>query len=287
MYNKTLYIIYGPTCSGKSDFGVNLAKKYNSIVVNADSVQVYKELPTLSAQPKTDQFIKHLLYGVIDGKDKDFSVSKWLNMAKEIIDNHNSVIFVGGSSMYIRSLCDGISEIPSIPQKQREDSVCELLECGVDGFYKKLIKKDPEIAGKIDPKNKARLLRAYDVVSHTNVSILEFHKSKKRIIPSNCNVEKIMIDIDREELYARCDKRFDKMIKNGAIEEVADLLKLNYTRSDPVFKTIGAKEIADFLEEKTSLDHAIEVSKTLTRRYAKKQITWARNKFDDFTKVAL
>ena len=287
--SSKIVLISGPTASGKSEFAVKLAKKINGEIVNADSMQVYKELQILSARPKVKdhQNIKHYLYGFQSVK-KNFSVGDWLKLSKkkitEIKKKKKVPILVGGTGLYFKSLTDGLIKIPNIPIRVRNTIRLLNKKIGQEKFYKKLIILDKKIKNKIDPNDIQRSIRAYEVVFHTKKSLVDWYKNTKSIFDKD-DFFKIYIDYPREKLIERIYTRSKKMIKDGAVTEVQKFLKLKVKKDKTATKAIGISEIRDYLDKKADLNEMITKIAIKTRQYAKRQSTWSRGNMSDWTKV--
>ena len=287
--SSKIVLISGPTASGKSEFAIKLAKKINGEIVNADSMQVYKELQILSARPKIKDYqnIKHHLYGFQSVK-KNFSVGNWLKLSKkkitEIQNRKKVPILVGGTGLYFKSLTDGLIKIPNIPIKIRNKIRSLNKKIGQEKFYKKLITLDKKIKNKIDPNDIQRSIRAYEVKYHTKKSLVDWYKNTKSIYDKD-NFFKIYIDYPREKLIKRIHARSKRMIKDGAINEVQKFLKLRVKKDKTATKAIGINEISDYLYKKTDLNEIISKIAIKTRQYAKRQSTWSRGHMSDWKKV--
>jgi tRNA dimethylallyltransferase len=287
--SSKIVLISGPTASGKSKFAIKLAKKINGEIVNADSMQVYKELQILSARPKIKDYqsIKHHLYGFQSVK-KNFSVGDWLKLAKkkisEIQKRQKVPILVGGTGLYFKSLTDGLIKIPDIPIRIRNKIRSLNKKIGQEKFYKKLIILDKKIKNKIDPNDIQRSIRAYEVKYHTKKSLVDWYKNTKSIYDKD-NFFKIYIDYPREKLIERIYNRSNKMIKEGAIQEVKKFLKLKVKKDKTAIKAIGINEIIDYLNQKADLNEIITKIAIKTRQYAKRQSTWSRGNMSDWIKI--
>ena len=287
--SSKIVLISGPTASGKSEFAIKLAKKINGEIVNADSMQVYKELQILSARPKIKDYqnIKHHLYGFQSVK-KNFSVGDWLKLSKkkitEIQKRKKVPILVGGTGLYFKSLTDGLIKIPDIPIRIRNKIRSLNKKIGQEKFYKKLIILDKKIKNKIDPNDIQRSIRAYEVKYHTKKSLVDWYKNTKSIYDKD-NFFKIYIDYPREKLIERIYLRSKKMIRNGAVNEVQKFLKLKVKKDKTATKAIGINEISDYLDQKADLNEIITKIAIKTRQYAKRQSTWSRGNMSDWTKV--
>ncbi len=281
-----IILISGPTASGKSKVALRIANKLNGEIINADSMQVYKELNILTARPsKTDlNKIDHHLYGFISVK-KEFSSGEWLKLAKKSIkkirDKNKIPILVGGTGLYFKSLTNGLVKIPKIPIPIRNKIRRMQNILGQKKFYLKLLKIDPTVKNRIDPTDSQRSIRAYEVISFTKKSIFEWYKKTKPSFKKDQFI-KIYIDYPRDELVTKISKRVDQMMKNGAIQEVKDFLKLNLKSDSNIFKVIGIREIKDFIDKKTSM-HDLKLNIVIkTRQYAKRQRTWSRGQMSDW-----
>jgi len=284
-----IILISGPTASGKSNFAIKLAKKIRGEIVNADSMQVYKELKILTARPvkKEYQKIKHHLYGFQNVK-KNFSTGKWLDLATEKIalvkKRKKTPILVGGTGLYFKALTDGLVKIPNIPIKFRNKIRNLQKKIGQNKFYKQLIKLDPLINEKIKPTDIQRSIRAYEVKSYTKKSLVEWFKNTKTKFVDDDFI-KIYIDFPRQDLLDRISARIDRMLEQGAIAEVKKYLKLKVGKDKTSNKVIGINEIKDFLNKKSDLKEVKEKIIVKTRQYAKRQSTWARGQMVNWQKI--
>ena len=283
-----IFLIFGPTASGKSSLAIKLAKKINGEIVNADSMQVYKELKILTARPtkKDQKNIKHHLYGFQSVK-KNFSTGQWLILAKkkikEIQKKNKTPILVGGTGLYFKAITEGLVKIPKIPLKFRNEVRNLQKKLGQGDFYKKLIKIDPLIKNKINPNDPQRSIRAYEVKKYSKVSLIEwFKKTDKKF--EDQDFSKIYIDFPRHDLIKRINKRIDKMLREGAINEVKKFLKLNVKKDKSANKIIGINEIKKYLRKEIDLLLVKELIAIKTRQYAKRQNTWARGHMSSWKK---
>ena len=284
-----IILISGPTASGKSEFSIQLAKKIKGEIINADSMQVYKELKILTARPIKKEYlkIKHHLYGFLSVKRK-FSTGKWLKLVNEkitIIKKKKKIpILVGGTGLYFKALTDGLVKIPNIPIKFRNEIRNLQKKIGQKKFYKELIKTDPLLKDKINPTDTQRSIRAYEVKLYTNKSLIDWFKNTKSRY-TNDDFVKIYIDFPRQDLLSRISSRVDQMLKQGAIDEVKKFLKLKISKDKTPNKVIGISEIKDFLNKKYDLNEVKEKITIKTRQYAKRQSTWARGQMKNWQKV--
>jgi len=284
-----IILISGPTASGKSEFSIQLAKKIKGEIINADSMQVYKELKILTARPIKKEYlkIKHHLYGFLSVKRK-FSTGKWLKLVNEkitIIKKKKKIpILVGGTGLYFKALTDGLVKIPNIPIKFRNEIRNLQKKIGQKKFYKELIKIDPSIKYKINPTDTQRSIRAYEVKLYTNKSLIDWFKNTKSRYTYDDFV-KIYIDFPRQDLLSRISSRVDQMLKQGAIDEVKKFLQLKISKDKTTNKVIGISEIKDFINKKSDLNEVKEKITIKTRQYAKRQRTWARGQMKNWQKV--
>ena len=288
-FKSKIVLISGPTASGKSSFAIQLAKKINGEIINADSMQIYKQLRIISARPdpKKYQKINHHLYGFHDAK-KSFSTGDWLKLTRQKIkkiQKKNMIpIIVGGTGLYFKALTDGLVEIPNIPARLRNEVRNLHQRLGQREFFKKLLKIDSSYKGKINTSDSQRSIRAYEVKKFTKKSLNEWFKNTKSDF-SKDDFVKIYIDYPRQELIERINIRTEQMIKKGAIKEVKDFLKLKIKKDMSVLKAIGISEIKEYLSKKKELDEIIEKISIKTRQYAKRQSTWARGNMMTWIKL--
>ena len=284
-----IILIAGPTASGKSNFSLKLAKKINGEVINADSMQVYKQLQVLTARPikKDIKKIKHHLYGFCDVK-KNFSTGEWLKLSikkiKEIRKKKKVPIIVGGTGLYFKALTDGLVKIPNIPIRLRNKIRIMQNQLGQKKFYKKLLILDPLIKNKIEKNDIQRSIRAYEIKYYTKKSIINWYKKTKKYISSDQFI-KLYIDYPREKLINRINLRVEQMFVNGAIQEVRRFNKLKVKKENSSNKVIGIKEISHLLDKHCNLEETKELIAIKTRQYAKRQATWARGQMQSWQKI--
>ena len=284
-----IILISGPTASGKSNFAVKIAKKIQGEIINADSMQVYKNLKVLTARPnKIEQKdIKHHLYGVVNLNEK-FSTGQWLELAiKKIKNVHKKKkipILVGGTGLYFQSLINGLVKIPEIPIKFRNKVRLMSKREGKKKFYKKLLKLDPKVKDKFDPNDTQRSIRAYEIKSYTNISMYDW-LSKTKSEFKDSDFLKLQIETKREKLIERINLRTLGMINGGAIKEVKKFLKLKIRKDQSVNKVIGIAELTQYLNSEITLEEAKGLILIKTRQYAKRQATWARTRMVSWVKI--
>ena len=284
-----IILIYGPTASGKSKFAINLAKKIDGEIINADSMQLYKELKILTARPSQKDYkkIRHHLYGFQNAKKK-FSTGHWLKLAnKKIFDvrkRKKIPILVGGTGLYFKALTDGLVKIPNSPLKFREKIRSLHKKIGSKKFYAKLILLDPLIKNNLNPLDSQRVIRAYEIKAFTKKSMYQWFRNTKSKYEKK-DFYKIYIDFPREELIKQINLRVNEMINKGAILEVKKFIKLKVSKNKTASKAIGISEIREFLGENIKISELIEKISIKTRQYAKRQTTWGRGHMSDWNKL--
>ncbi len=273
-----LALIAGPTASGKTALALHLAKSRDVMIINADSAQVYSDLPVLSAQPSPAEqaSVPHRLFGYLDGRNA-CSAARWAADAKPAIaeahGNGKLPILVGGTGLYLRTLLDGIAPIPEVDPDLRAN----IRAMKVTDAYAALTAKDPQAAAALAPADSSRITRALEVIVSTGRSIADWRKDKVGGISPEISLHPLILLPPRDWLYARCDARFDAMMTDGAIEEVEALLSRHLPTDAPIMRAIGVPEISAMLSGKISRDEAMTLGKIATRQYAKRQFTWFRN----------
>ena len=277
---KNIILLAGPTASGKSKLAIKLAEYFNGEIINADSMQIYKEFSILTSKPslKEEQLTKHHLYGIHSVKKK-FSTGHWLEIAIKKIEDQwekdKTPIIVGGTGLYFKALTDGLVKIPEIPIIIKNQTRKLHKEIGQKNFYNKLIKVDPLSEKFVVPTDVQRSMRVYEVKKFTNKSLFDLIQKTK----SNFNnqvFKKLFINTPRELLHSKIEERVEAMFKDGAIKEVEKFLKLKIYRELSANKIIGVKEIAGYLKGKTTITETKKLITLKTRQYAKRQFTWAR-----------
>jgi tRNA dimethylallyltransferase len=270
-----LFLIAGPTASGKSGLALALARQIGGTIVNADSAQVYRDLRILSAAPTADELHRadHRLYGVQDGA-LPCSAADWAALAgaevARIHEDGGTPILVGGTGLYLRTLLFGIAPVPAIDPEVR----ARVRETAVKQNYARLQVLDPDAAATLQPADSARVNRALEVILGTGRRLGEWQKDRKGGIVGKVALRPLILLPPRKWLYARCDERFAHMIDQGAVSEVEALLARRLNPNLPVMRAIGVRQIADYLAGKQTLDQAVAAGRQATRRYAKRQYTW-------------
>lgn len=281
-------IILGPTASGKSALAVKIAKKINAEIINMDSMQVYKEIPILSAAPNEDEMdnIPHHLF-LHKSAAHTYSTGEYIAEAKAKIDEIHSkgkkAILVGGTGLYAHSLTQGMVETPPVPAEIRANTR-RIVEADKRGSYNRLRKHDPEAAERIEPNDIVRIARALEVFDATGKSLSDWHKEEQPPILANGSWHGIGIMPEREIIYEKIAKRFFAMADNGGIEEVETLLNMKLDESLPAMKALGVPSLVQYLEGQLDIHTAIDRAITETRQYAKRQLTWLRNRAIDWPK---
>ena len=288
-WESDLIVIAGPTCVGKSNIAVALAKKINGAIINGDSVQVYKDIALLSARPTTDEMqgIPHFLYGYVNSK-RSYSVTDWLFQIKikliEIKKLQKIPILVGGTGLYLNAVINGLVPIPVISKQNKEATLLKFDQIGIDKFTKLVIEIDPVYSQKNNDKH--RLLRAYSIYLETGKSISYWHG-----LPREKNINKkiysFLINADRQSLYEKCDKRFNDMLFKGGLDEVKYLYNQNIDRSLPVSKSLGVKWLLSYLDNDITYEDAVRLSIRDTRRYVKRQITWFKHNYIPYKTILM
>ncbi len=284
-----IILIYGPTACGKSKFAIKLAKKISGQIINADSMQVYKDLKILTARPfsKDCQKIKHHLYGFQSAK-KNFSTGDWLKLVNQKILYCKKIkkipILVGGTGLYFKALTNGLVSIPKIPLSFRYKVRNLHKKIGQKKFFLELLKLDPLIRNRLNNSDVQRSIRAYEIKSFTKKSMISWFKNTK---PDHNQSDffKIYIDFPRKDLIDIINNRSKEMIKSGAILEVKRFIKLKVPNNKSLSKAIGISEIKQYLEKKIQTEQLIEKISIKTRQYAKRQSTWARGNMKDWIKI--
>ena len=284
-----IILLAGPTGSGKSKLAISLSKKLNGEIVNADSMQVYKEFKILTSRPNLQdkKKIKHHLYGIISVRKK-FSTGNWLklttNLITKILKKKKTPVIVGGTGLYFKALLDGLVKIPNIPLEFRNKIRKYNKKIGQEKFYNKLLKLDPKIKSFISLNDTQRSLRAYEVKKYTKKSLYQWIEGTKPNFDENLFL-KIFLNPQRDQLINKINLRVERMFKEGANKEVEKFLKLNVKKDMSANKVIGVKEISSFLKKDLTLDNTKELIKIRTRQYAKRQFTWARGKMTSWEMV--
>ena len=284
-----IWLIAGPTASGKSALGLRLAQAIGGEIVGADALQLYRDLPILSAAPTPAEQarVAHHLTGVADAAD-GWSVGRWLRAATdtlaEIAARGRPVVLVGGTGLYFQALTQGLADVPSIPASVRRSAQAEYDALGEVAFRERLAARDPAAAARISPGDRQRLVRAWEVWLVTGRSLSDLQADTSGALPAG-SWRGVALEPDRALLYARCDARFEAMVAAGALEEVAALAARNLDPALPALKAVGYPELAAHLRGEMPLAEAISAAQRETRRYAKRQSTWLRGQMGDWPRI--
>jgi tRNA dimethylallyltransferase len=280
-------LIAGPTASGKSGAALALATRFGGTIINADSMQVYRELRVLTARPSAadERAVPHRLYGIVSAAEA-CSVGRWLDEAAHAIAEAQGEgrlpILVGGTGLYFKVLTEGLAPIPDIPNEVRAFWRGETARLGSEKLHRALAEKDPAMAARLGPSDPQRVVRALEVIDATGVSLAEWQGAgaAPRLDPKDAF--KVLIAPERETVYATIDARFDRMLEQGALDEASELARLGLDEGFPAMRALGVRELIAYLVGRCSLAAAAAQTKTVIRRYAKRQMTWARRFMADW-----
>jgi tRNA dimethylallyltransferase len=279
-----ILILTGTTCSGKSALALELAATRPAVIINADAMQMYRELRILTARPSVEEeaCVEHALYGVLDATTNG-SVKLWLEMVLPVIAQARKdgklPMLVGGTGMYLKALMEGINDIPPIP-----DDVREAVR-NTENIYEALQAKDPIMAARLKLGDTQRILRALEVVEATGESLASFQEKPTTSPLPDARFHMCFADKSREEIYARIDARFLQMMEQGALEEVRALMELQLPETLPLMRAHGVPELIRYLQGTMTREEAVAKGQQNTRNYAKRQITWLRNQFPNATPI--
>jgi tRNA dimethylallyltransferase len=280
-------LIAGPTASGKSALALDLAKKHGGIVINTDSMQVYRDLRVLTARPTPAEqaSVPHRLYGHVDAA-VNFSAGSFVTDAATVLAETRAQgrvpIFVGGSGLYFKAMTRGLSAVPPIPSDVRENVRARLERDGTEALHAQLAQRDPVSAERLKPRDRTRIARALEVVEATGRSMTDWHREGLPPILPRSEFVALFLAPEREQLYARIDGRFDAMLRAGALDEVAALAARNLDPLLPAMKAHGVPGLIRHLKGEIALDEAAEIGRADTRHYAKRQFTWFRHQLPEF-----
>ncbi|GAA4921814.1 tRNA (adenosine(37)-N6)-dimethylallyltransferase MiaA [Mucilaginibacter defluvii] len=278
--SKTLIVVAGPTAVGKTAAAIQLARHYNTVVVSADSRQFFREMTIGTAKPDADELaaVKHYFINS-HSVTNDFNVGDYEKQALQLLDElfkiHDVVILAGGSGLYIKAVCEGFDELPVADPSVREKLNQELAEHGINHLQEKLKTADPDYYNEVDLSNPQRVIRALEVFETTGKPFSSYRTTNINKRPFN--IIKIVLDMPREQLYERINRRVDVMVEQGLVEEVRSLLPYRHLNA---LNTVGYSELFDYVDGKTDLQTAIDLIKQNTRRFAKRQLTWFRRDKD-------
>lgn len=280
-------LIAGPTASGKSALALELALASGGIVVNADSMQVYRDLRIITARPTQDEEARapHRLYGHVDAA-VNFSAGAWVADAAKALDEARAQgrlpIFIGGTGLYFKALTAGLSVVPPIPAEVREDVRARLERNGAEALHAELARRDPLAAARLNLRDRTRIARALEVVEATGRSLLDWHREGQPPLLPKDSFRAVFLAPERDTLYARIDARFDAMLAAGALEEVERLAARQLDPLLPAMKAHGVPALIRHLRGELSLEQAAAIGRADTRHYAKRQFTWFRHQLPEF-----
>jgi tRNA dimethylallyltransferase len=285
--NGKAVLIAGPTASGKSALALELAQTHDAVIINADSMQAYRDLRVITARPTPEEeaVVPHRLYGHVDAA-VNFSAGSWVADAAvalaETRAQNRLPIFVGGSGLYFKALTRGLSAVPPIPGEIREGVRARLERDGVEALHAELARRDPATAERLKPRDRTRIARALEVVEATGRSLTDWHRDGLPPLLPQGTFSALFLAPDRDQLYARIDARFEAMLSAGALEEVAALAARHLDPLLPAMKAHGVPALLRHLRGEITLEEAAAIGRADTRHYAKRQFTWFRHQLPDF-----
>jgi tRNA dimethylallyltransferase len=280
-------LIAGPTASGKSGLALALARKTDGVVVNTDSMQVYRDLRVLTARPSAieEAEVPHRLYGHVDAA-VNFSAGAWVSDAAKVLADvraqNRLAIFVGGSGLYFKALTRGLSAVPPIPTEVREAVRARLDRDGVEALHAELARRDAGSAERLKPRDRTRIARALEVIETTGRSLSDWHREGLPPLLPAGSFRALFLEPEREVLYAAIDARFEAMLEKGALDEVAQLAVRNLDPLLPAMKAHGVPALVRHLRGEITREEASEIGRADTRHYAKRQFTWFRHQLPEF-----
>lgn len=286
-HSSKAVLIAGPTASGKSALALELAQNAGGIVINADSMQVYRDLRTITARPTPDEEVRvpHRLYGHVDAA-VNFSAGAWVTDAAQMLGEAQAEgrlpIFIGGTGLYFKALTAGLSVVPPIPAEVREDVRGRLEENGVEALHAELARRDSRAAERLNLRDRTRIARALEVIEATGRSLLDWHHEGQPPLLTKDSFRAVFLAPERDELYARIDARFDAMLGTGALAEVERLAARHLDPLLPAMKAHGVPALIRHLRGELSLEEAAIIGRADTRHYAKRQFTWFRHQLPEF-----
>ena len=280
-------LIAGPTASGKSALALDLARRSGGVIINTDSMQVYRDLHVLTARPTADEEaeLTHRLYGHVDASI-NFSAGAWIADAAKVFEESRAQsrlpIFVGGSGLYFKALTRGLSAVPPVEPAIREDVRARLDRDGVEVLHAELSRRDPASAARLKPRDRARIARALEVVEATGRPLTDWHREGLPPLLLPGSFAALFLSPERDALYARIDARFDAMLKAGALEEVDRLAARKLDPLLPAMKAHGVPALIRHLAGELTREEAATIGRADTRHYAKRQFTWFRHQLPEF-----
>lgn len=286
-HSSKAVLIAGPTASGKSALALELALATGGIVINADSMQVYRDLRIITARPTAadEALVPHRLYGHVDAA-VNFSAGAWVSDAAKALDEARAQgrlpIFIGGTGLYFKALTAGLSVVPPIPAEVREDVRARLERNGVEALHAELVRRDLAAAERLNLRDRTRIARALEVIEATGRSLLDWHREGQPPLLPKDSLRAVFLAPERDDLYARIDARFDAMLGAGALREVERLAARHLDPLLPAMKAHGVPALIRHLRGELSLEEAASIGRADTRHYAKRQFTWFRHQLPEF-----
>jgi tRNA dimethylallyltransferase len=277
-----IIIVTGATASGKSSYALRLAQQINGVIINADSMQIYADAPILTAQPSLYEQAKtpHLLYGALKADDV-CNVARYIELARKHINDAwqkgQMPILTGGTGLYLKAITQGIAKVPTINLAIRE----EVRTLEKTALWQKLQQKDPQMAAQLSEHDTQRIARALEVISSSGKSLLWWQAQPHALPFPNASFEIIATEISRAQLYQRIDARYLQMLQNGGLEEAKQLIANNYSDELPLMRAVGVRQLINYLRGDYSLEEAIIAGQAASRQYAKRQLTWIRNQWQN------
>lgn len=289
MSEPPITLLAGPTASGKSRLALDMAQRTGAVIVNADSQQLYADLRVLSARPSAGEeaLAKHRLYGVADAADA-WSVGRWsrtvMPVLAELVAEGRPALLVGGTGLYFTALTAGLADIPDVPIEARDAAAAAFDADGETAFRRRLAEVDPAAEARIEAGDRQRLTRAWAVAQHTGRALSDWTAdTTPLLVPGSWTG--LVIEPEREALYANCDLRVADMVEAGALDEVRALMARGLDPALPAMKAVGVREFAAHLTGEMTLAAAVEATRQATRNYAKRQLTWFRNQTPGWRRV--
>lgn len=287
---QRVLIVCGPTASGKSGLALALAERFDGVLINADSMQVYRDLAVVTARPGEDDLSRapHRLYGFLDASDK-CSAGQWRDLALAEIGDAAAAgrlpIVVGGTGLYLKALMRGLHDLPDVPGQVREALMERLEREGPGALHAELLAADPETASRLAPGDRQRIVRALEVLQHTGRGLADWQRGETDGAPPGLDFHTLLLNPPRADLYAACDTRFETMLESGALDEVRQFAEINPAADTPLWKAVGVRPLARYLAGEIEKDAMTEQAQRDTRRYAKRQMTWFRNQIVAETEI--
>lgn len=284
-----IWLIAGPTASGKSALALRLAEATDGEIVNADSMQLYRDLRVLTARPGPEETARapHHLFGIADAAEA-WSAGRWVRAVAELLPQiaarRRPAILVGGTGLYFRALTRGLAAVPPVPAAARREAEADFGQLGEAGFRDRLAAHDPAAAARIAPGDRQRLVRAWEVFAATGTPLSDWQRTGEPILPPDA-WRGVALEPPREGLYARCDARLEAMVEAGALDEAAALTARGLDPDLPAMKAVGLREFAAHVRGEASLAEALAAAQRETRRYAKRQLTWMRGQMAGWPRI--